>query len=124
MFARWVCAIGIGVGCMATVAAGGEWPQFRGPGNAGVSGEAKLPEEWGADKNVAWKVKVPGYGWSSPIVWGNRGFITTAISDKQQKPSGGFGGGPGGGGPRGGRPGGGGPGGGRGGFGRGQKPPD
>ena len=72
------------------------WPQFRGPGGAGVSAETQLPEEWSIDKNIAWKTQVPGYGWSSPIVWGDKVFVTTAVSDKQKKPSAGFGGGMGG----------------------------
>jgi outer membrane protein assembly factor BamB len=69
-----------------------DWPQFRGPHGVGISNEANLPTEWSADKNVAWKVKVPGYGWSSPIVWGDRVFLTTAVSDKQQPPVAGMGG--------------------------------
>src|SRR5205823_11023027 len=74
-----------------------DWPGFRGPNGSAVSDESKLPVEWGKDQNVAWKVTVPGYGWSCPVVWGNKVFVTTAVSDKQKKPAGGFGG-PGGGG--------------------------
>src|SRR5437764_2918620 len=88
-------------------APGADWPQFRGPNGSATTAETGLPSEWGADKNVAWKATVPGYGWSSPVVWGDKVFVTTAVTDKQQKPSGGFG--PGGGGPGG--PGGFGPGG-------------
>jgi outer membrane protein assembly factor BamB len=101
---------------LTAVGRGSDWPQFRGPGGSATTAEKGLPGEWGADKNIAWKTSVPGYGWSSPIVWGDKVFVTTAISDKQKKPTAGFGGGFGGG-----RPGGGG--GGRGGFGRG-RPPD
>jgi outer membrane protein assembly factor BamB len=91
--------------------AAADWAQFRGSDGSGVSTEAKLPTEWAADKNVAWKVSVPGVAWSCPIVVGDRVFVTTAVADGQPKPGGGFGGGrPGGGGgpPGGGRPGGGG----------------
>jgi len=95
---------------------GGDWPQFRGPNGSATTTGKDLPVEWSADKNIAWKATLPGYGWSSPIIWGDKVFITTAVADKQKKPSG-FGGGFGGG--RGGF-GGGGPGGGRG----GQRPPD
>src|SRR5262245_42852386 len=102
---------------MTAVGRAADWPQFRGPNGSATTAETGLPVEWGTDKNVAWKADVPGYGWSSPIVWGDKVVVTTAVSDKQQKPSGGFGGGFGGGGP------GGGPGGGRGGFGRGARPP-
>jgi outer membrane protein assembly factor BamB len=66
----------------------GDWPQFRGPGGSSISTDKNLPLEWSADKNVAWKVKVPGYGWSSPIVWGDKVFVTSAVADKQNKPTG------------------------------------
>jgi outer membrane protein assembly factor BamB len=117
----------LGVALLGLPAAGrgDDWPQFRGPGGTGVADKA-LPAEWAADKNVLWKVSIPGRGWSSPIVAGDKVFLTCAYSDKDAKPKanagGGFGG-PGGGfgGPGGGRPGGfGGPGG----FGRGAAPPN
>jgi outer membrane protein assembly factor BamB len=57
-----------------------EWPQFRGPQAAGVADESALPETWSTTENVAWAVDVPGRGWSSPIVWRNRVFVTSAIS--------------------------------------------
>src|SRR5438874_9055778 len=66
------------------------WPQFRGPQGAGLSTQAGLPARWATDQNVAWTATVPGYGWSSPVVWGDQVFVTTAISDKQRKPSAGF----------------------------------
>jgi len=57
-----------------------DWPQFRGPGARGVSAQEGLPERWSATENVAWSVELPGVGWSSPIVWGDRVFVTTALS--------------------------------------------
>jgi outer membrane protein assembly factor BamB len=68
------------------------WPQFRGPHSAAISTDKQLPAEWRADKNIAWKIKVPGYGWSGPIVWGDKVFVTSAVTAKQAKPSTGFGG--------------------------------
>jgi len=59
------------------------WPQFRGPHGNGVSSEKDLPVEWGKDKNQLWKSKIPGKGWSSPIVWEEKVFITTAFKDKE-----------------------------------------
>lgn len=56
------------------------WPQFRGPGARGVATNAHLPEHWSAANNVSWKQELPGRGWSSPIVWGKRVFVTTAVS--------------------------------------------
>jgi len=58
------------------------WPQFRGPGAAGLAPTgAHLPQSWNATKNVAWKVEIPGRGLSSPIVWGDRIFVTSCISE-------------------------------------------
>jgi outer membrane protein assembly factor BamB len=53
------------------------WPQFRGPNAAGVSVNPRLPDTWSATENVAWKTDLPGRSWSSPIVWGERVFLTT-----------------------------------------------
>jgi outer membrane protein assembly factor BamB len=56
-----------------------DWPQFRGPTGQGHSSESGLPLEWSESRNVAWKVPVPGAGWSSPVVSGGRIWMTTAI---------------------------------------------
>ncbi len=56
------------------------WPQFRGPGGAGVSPSAEPPVEWSETRNIAWKVAVPGIGRSSPVVLGDRIWLTTAIA--------------------------------------------
>jgi outer membrane protein assembly factor BamB len=58
------------------------WPQWRGPGGQGISAATGYAEEWGPNTNVAWKAAVPGRGHSSPIVWGNRLFVTTSIEGK------------------------------------------
>jgi outer membrane protein assembly factor BamB len=55
------------------------WPQWRGPQGRGISEEKNLPAEWGAEKNIIWKTELPGRGHSSPIVWGNRIFLTTNV---------------------------------------------
>ena len=57
-----------------------DWPQFRGPGGQGVSAETGLPIEWSESKNVAWKVAVPGRGWSSPVVADGRVWLTSATA--------------------------------------------
>ena len=59
--------------------AAGVWPQFRGPGGLGLAA-GEHPVEWSASVNVRWSVEVPGHGWSSPVVWGDRVFVTSAIS--------------------------------------------
>ena len=62
-----------------------EWPQFRGPGSSGVSLETNLPETWSATNNIVWQVKIPGRGWSSPIVSGERIFLTTAVNEGEEE---------------------------------------
>jgi outer membrane protein assembly factor BamB len=52
------------------------WPQWRGPKNDGTSAETGLPTEWGPDKNLVWKVKLPGVGSSTPCIWGDHIFLT------------------------------------------------
>ncbi len=56
------------------------WPQFRGGSAAGVADHSSLPTRWSATENVAWVAEVPGRGWSSPIVWGDRVFVTSAVN--------------------------------------------
>ncbi len=57
------------------------WPQFRGPQATGVvAGATGLPDTWSATENIAWQTDIPGRGWSSPVVWGNRVFLTTVIN--------------------------------------------
>ena len=59
-----------------------EWPQFRGSDSRNVSTSTTLPTVWGPEKNLAWKVRIPGDGRSSPIVWGEKIFVTTAVEDQ------------------------------------------
>jgi outer membrane protein assembly factor BamB len=54
------------------------WPQFRGPTGQGISAEADPPLKWSQTENIAWKTEIPGESWSSPIVWGDRVFLSTA----------------------------------------------
>ncbi len=62
-------------------ASGLEWPEWRGPGGQGhASPEARnLPVQWAADTHVAWRCDLPGRGWSSPLIDGDRIWLTTAI---------------------------------------------
>jgi len=59
------------------------WPEFRGPGRQGISGEKNLPIKWGKSENIAWSSAIPGVSWSTPIVWENRVFLTTATDEGQ-----------------------------------------
>src|SRR6185312_502298 len=60
-------------------ASGTNWPQWRGPSGQGVSTEKNLPSDWTPTKNIKWKTAIPGRGHSSPIVWDNKIFLTTAV---------------------------------------------
>ena len=65
-----------------STAADNPWPQFRGPHSAGVAADdPRLPERWSTTENVRWKAAIPGTGWSSPVVWGDHVFVTTAVTD-------------------------------------------
>lgn len=61
------------------------WPNWRGPEGDGTSTETNLPVKWDSVTNVAWKTPVPGKGYSSPVVWNDRLFLTTAIQETQEK---------------------------------------
>ncbi|MBN1818853.1 MAG: PQQ-like beta-propeller repeat protein [Sedimentisphaerales bacterium] len=58
-----------------------DWTQFRGPGGQGHSAEKGLPLNWDETRNITWKTPIPGKGWSSPVVLGNRIWLTTAADN-------------------------------------------
>lgn len=60
---------------------GDHWSEFRGPNGIGVAAEADLPAEFGDEKNVTWKAAIPGWGHSSPVVWDDQVWLTTATED-------------------------------------------
>jgi outer membrane protein assembly factor BamB len=74
------------IGCVALALAGsalaGNWPQWRGPNMNGVSDETGIPVQWDQSKNVAWKLAMPGLSGSTPIIWGDRIFLSTGNADK------------------------------------------
>ncbi len=75
---RLLCRVSVFVlmvGSLSSLQAG-DWPQFRGPGGSGKSDETNLPLEWSENKNLKWEVDLPGPGSSSPIVCGDRLFVT------------------------------------------------
>jgi outer membrane protein assembly factor BamB len=74
-----VALIGLSTAAGAAPRPSYNWPQWRGPEGLGVSPETDLPWQWTASENVAWKTAIPGRGHSSPVVWGDRVFLTTAI---------------------------------------------
>ena len=66
--------------CSGFAQAQTQWPQFRGPGSRGVAESNPIPDRWSTTENVAWKCDIPGRGWSSPVVWNDRIFLTTVIN--------------------------------------------
>ena len=67
----------------STLDSSGQWSRWRGPTNSGMaSGDA--PTSWSDTRNVKWKAEIPGRGRSSPVVWGDKIFLTTAIPAEEQ----------------------------------------
>ncbi|MFM7076789.1 MAG: PQQ-binding-like beta-propeller repeat protein [Planctomycetaceae bacterium] len=65
----------------AGLARGGDWPEFRGPGQQGHADETGLPLSWGPEEHVVWRTEIPGLGWSSPAVAGGKVWVTTALEE-------------------------------------------
>jgi outer membrane protein assembly factor BamB len=61
------------------------WPQFRGAHSDGLAEGDTLPDTWSTTENVVWKADVPGWGWSSPVIWGDRLFVTSAVSEHERE---------------------------------------
>src|SRR5262245_21252166 len=59
-----------------------DWPQFRGPAGNGHANSKNLPTTWNESTNVAWKAEIPGKGWSSPSLFQNRLYLTTAVPNQ------------------------------------------
>jgi outer membrane protein assembly factor BamB len=74
----FVVAAGLAVQAQQPPGSPAHWPQWRGPAGTGVApGDAPL--EWSDSSNVSWKMEIPGRGYSTPVVWGDRLFLTTAV---------------------------------------------
>jgi len=67
----------LGVGADGSVSM--NWPHWRGPLGNGVVERGDPPVEWGEDKNVKWKVTIPGRGHATPVIWGDRVYVLTAV---------------------------------------------
>lgn len=72
-----VIGVGVLLFTLASAAHAENWPQWRGPNHDGVSHEKDIPTEWGADKNIVWKLDLPGVGCSTPAIRDERVFVTT-----------------------------------------------
>src|SRR4029450_13610711 len=60
-----------------------DWPRWRGPNADGVADGQSLPTQWSKTENIRWSVKLPGWGTSSPVVYGDRVFVTSHLKDKK-----------------------------------------
>jgi outer membrane protein assembly factor BamB len=74
------------IGCLVLLATAGvgrlsadNWPQWRGPAGTGASSEVRVPDTWSDTSNIAWRTPLRGIGISSPIVWGERVYVTSQI---------------------------------------------
>jgi len=61
-----------------------QWSMHRGPNGQGISTATGLPTQWSDTENIAWKTPIPGEGWSSPIIWNDHIFLTTATNDGRE----------------------------------------
>lgn len=72
-------------GVLAASTVGAEnWPGWRGPGGRGITGDA-APVTWSETENIAWRTEIPGVGRSSPIIWGDRVFVTTGLGEDRSR---------------------------------------
>jgi hypothetical protein len=72
-----LCGVALG---FAVASADDEWPRFRGSNGGVAADHPSLPDQWGPAQNIVWKIDVPGRSWSSPVIWGDHVFVTTAIN--------------------------------------------
>ena len=83
---RKVAIAGVLLTLLTATLAADNWPQWRGPLATGVSPERQLPERWSDTENIAWKAAIGGLGVSSPVVWGDRVFVTSQAGSGVVRP--------------------------------------
>lgn len=76
---KWLYSVMVFWAAVYSILLAGEWPQFRGPNGQGHSSASGLPTNWDETRNIIWKVRIPGKGFSSPVISGNQIWITTAL---------------------------------------------
>ncbi len=81
---RFIWAFSLTLALALTLRAA-DWPQFKGPNATGVSTDKNLPTEWSKDKGIAWKAKLPARGVSSPVVVGNRVYVTCSSGTRDDR---------------------------------------
>lgn len=81
---RWLIGAWFVALCASSAPPAGNWPSFRGPQASGVADGQNLPDRWDGARgeNIKWETRIPGLAHSSPVVWGDRLYVTTAISSQ------------------------------------------
>lgn len=79
-----IAALALPVALAGSARAADRWTEFRGPAGTGWSDSSGLPREWSETRNVAWKTRIHGRGWSSPVVLGSQVWLTTATRDGRE----------------------------------------
>src|SRR5512144_1693152 len=80
-----IAQIGVIFALVTLASHGGDWPKWRGPNADSVADGANLPIQWNQAKNTRWSVKLPGWGTSSPVVYGDRLFVTSQVEEGGKK---------------------------------------
>jgi outer membrane protein assembly factor BamB len=84
LFLEFIAAVVCWSAAVHAAGAVENWTSYRGPTDQGDCGSADLPVRWSEAENVAWKTPLPGKAWSSPVIWGDRVWLTTATEDGTQ----------------------------------------
>ena len=80
----WTLCAALLAGVIPSALSQDNWPRFRGPNADGVAqDDSRLPEVWDPSNNVKWSTDLPGWGWSSPVVWGGKVFLTTVVDEEE-----------------------------------------
>jgi outer membrane protein assembly factor BamB len=83
-FAPFLVSLAVSLWAIAFVVAEDNWPELRGPDRDGHAGAKKLPLTWSETNHVVWKTPIHDLGWSSPVIWGDQVWLTTAAEDGQR----------------------------------------
>ena len=83
-FHRHVISLTAVIAMSVSLYAGENWTSYRGPTDQGHADSANLPLHWSESENVAWKIELPGKGRSTPVIWGDRVWLTTATEDGKE----------------------------------------
>ena len=85
MYRALIVALGLMLLSLTGAAQTEQWPKFRGPNAGAIPDDPNLPDTWSETENVVWKTPIPGMGWSSPVVWDDHIFITSAVSEGEEE---------------------------------------